>query len=307
MKKYFSILMCVATILTACVPVKAPQAIPTATLVSPTPAQQSTLTATLSSTSTPLPTLTATLLPTLTPLPTLPAAEAKSQVVELLKTNKGCKLPCFWGIIPGLTSWDETKNFLDSFSSQSETLNFTKSPGFFGDFYFTHDGKAIVDLHLSMVVKNNLIQEISVMDFDVPSYHLAGFLSNNGTPDQVWLRTYSQVSYGGGDVVPFLIYLFYKDAQMIIAYGYGQGTVSGDQIQGCIDGSPSLYIWSLDRPLTFQEAGKLGGYLQPNDKVLEISDATQGKMDANKFFETFKEPSVVPCFQTPKNLWPLGN
>jgi len=299
MKTFLRVSMCIVTLLTACVSIPLPEATRTSIPILPTRTSLP-----LVSTATMLP---PTIIPsTLTPLPTLPADQAKARVAELLKTNKGCKLPCFWGIIPGHTSWDETKNFLETFSSQSETLNFTKTPGFFGDFYFTQDDNVPVILHLSMTVKNSLIQEVSVMDFDSPSFHLAEFLANNGAPDQVWLLTYSQVSYGGGAVVPFLVYLFYKDLQMIVAYGYGQGTLSNDQIEGCVDGSPSLYMWSLGKPLTFQDASKLGGYSQPTDKLLEISDATQGKMNANKFFEIFKNPGVEPCFQTPQNLWPLG-
>jgi len=296
---YVFLFMIITLTVTSCentVTTQAPTKIATPTFI---PIPPSTYTPTSSPTPTTLPL-------TFTPLPTLEPKEALAKVRELLKTNKGCKLPCFWGIIPGHTSWDEAKDFLETFSSQSETLNFTKSPGVFSDFYYTQDDNTLVNLHLSMIVKNDLIQEISVMDFDAPTYHLAEFLANNGMPDQIWLLTYKQVSYGGGDVVPFLIYLFYKDAQMIVAYGYGQGTVSSDQIEGCVDGSPSLYMWSLGNPLTFQEASKLGGYSQPTDKLLEISDATQGKMDANKFFETFKESGVEPCFQTPKNLWPFG-
>ena len=60
------------------------------------------------------PTNTPTLIPTLTwtPLPTLSAEAAHAKIKELLKTNGGCELPCWWGIIPGKTAWPEALHFL---------------------------------------------------------------------------------------------------------------------------------------------------------------------------------------------------
>ena len=33
--------------------------------------------------------------------------EMQAYVREMLQTNGGCELPCWWGIIPGKTSWKE--------------------------------------------------------------------------------------------------------------------------------------------------------------------------------------------------------
>ena len=294
MKTFFRVSLYVITMLAACTPLSLLRATNSPKPVLPTRANP------------PL-ALTATLRPpTLTPLPTLLADQAKARVFELLNTNNGCKLPCFWGITSGHTSWSDAKSFLEAFSSRDSMSYFPQSTNFFSNFHFVVSSENAIGLTLKLFVSNDSVRTIQVSDFDTPSYHLTEFLIKNGEPDQVWLLTYSQVSYGGGDVVPFLVYLFYKDAQMIVAYGYGQGTVKGEQITGCIEGSPSLYIWSLDKSLMFQEAGQLGGYLQPNDKFLEISDATRGTLNTEKFYETFKVPGVESCFQTPKNLWP-GN
>jgi len=78
----------------------------------PTPSLTPTLTPTPTSTSTPTPTAT----PTLTPLPTLPLQDAKNLVQELFETNRGCLLPCWWGITPGQTTWGEARQFLEQFA-----------------------------------------------------------------------------------------------------------------------------------------------------------------------------------------------
>ena len=50
---------------------------------------------------TPIPTRTPTATPL--PFPTLESAEMQSFIAEMLSTNGGCELPCWWGITPGET------------------------------------------------------------------------------------------------------------------------------------------------------------------------------------------------------------
>jgi hypothetical protein len=232
-------------------------------------------------------------------------------MVELLKSNKGCKLPCFWGITPKQTSWDDAKSFLETFSDAIHGTDVIDSK-FKESIYFVQNDKTrAINLYLGLAVDHNLVQDVFVSSFDAPSYHLAEFLSSNGAPDQIWLLTFSKFIRErgpgvGADIVPFPVYLFYKDAKMIVAYGEGLGDVKGNQITGCIEGSPSLYMSASDTLLNFQELAELGKYYQPGDTFLEISEATEGKMDAKKFFETFRHPGVKACIQTPKELWPAN-
>jgi hypothetical protein len=44
-----------------------------------------------------------------TPAPTLSLSQFRDKIFNLLSANKDCKLPCWWSITPGDTSWDETK------------------------------------------------------------------------------------------------------------------------------------------------------------------------------------------------------
>lgn len=42
--------------------------------------------------------------------------DIQQRIIELLTNNNGCKLPCFWGITPGSTSWDDARTFLQEFN-----------------------------------------------------------------------------------------------------------------------------------------------------------------------------------------------
>jgi hypothetical protein len=87
------------------------------------PTEIPTLTTTQSpipTTALPISTITLTSEPTLTwtPLPTLSPGEADVLVMDLLENNAGCQLPCWWGIWPGETTWDEAKYYLETFASK---------------------------------------------------------------------------------------------------------------------------------------------------------------------------------------------
>jgi hypothetical protein len=73
-----------------------------------TPALLTPVELTLSPTATPIPTVTRT------PLPTLSPEEREKLLAELLQTNGNCSRPCFWGIIPSTSDFDDSVAFLKS-------------------------------------------------------------------------------------------------------------------------------------------------------------------------------------------------
>ena len=171
--------------------------LPTQIPASPT----STTTRTPTSTPTRVPRPTATSLPTKTATPTkYPTLDAQGRlnfVLQALKTNGGCQLPCWWGITPGKTTWAE---MVDTFAKQGIGFD-TYEPG---------------KLYLSMVTSGNyleptvdvvfsegdgLVQSIGIRTeyyyilaqpkyFDTwHDYALDKVLARYGLPTQVYLQT----------------------------------------------------------------------------------------------------------------------
>ena len=109
------LLFCVALFLVACsnrpttVPLTAPSGTdvvtPTKVIPSTTPIPTCTSTVLPTSTATSSPSPTPTLIPTETPWPALRGEEAQHRAEELIRNNANCTLPCWWGIVPGKTSW----------------------------------------------------------------------------------------------------------------------------------------------------------------------------------------------------------
>lgn len=52
---------------------------------------------------------------TVKPFPTL-LPQVTQQLLEILQTNGNCKLPCFIGIIPGKTTFDQAKSIIEKYS-----------------------------------------------------------------------------------------------------------------------------------------------------------------------------------------------
>jgi len=66
------------------------------------------------------PTLTPAPVPTTTPtpLPTLGPEDREKLLAELLRTNGNCSKPCFWGISPDTSAFDDSVAFLKSLGSK---------------------------------------------------------------------------------------------------------------------------------------------------------------------------------------------
>jgi hypothetical protein len=258
------------------------------------------LTTTLAQSATILATSTFTPLPaTRTPLPTLPLDEAQVMVFELLDTNAGCRLPCWWGITPGVTTLDEALHILTPFTR----LLSIKGP--FDQYYratfripFPEEAGTI---NHTYYIKNNIVEKINVYNWNYATHtYLPEFLSTYGQPDEVWVRTYRPER--GNE--PFEIALFYPSQGILMdTPGGGGGGIEGNIIRNCLRDMnwPFLYLWSPEIEITFKEAEEK--YLDPDaGYFLPLYDATG--MTVAEFYENFKDPNTTACLETPLDLWP---
>lgn len=171
--------------------------LPTQVPASPT----STTTRTPTSTQTRLPRPTATPLPTKTATPTkYPTLDSQGRlnfVLQAMKTNMGCELPCWWGITPGKTTWTE---MVDSFVKQgvgfSEAERLSLTTRDINDRRQSLD--VIVDVNFQ--AENGVISAIDIelepshwlAKAEYPSvlerYTLQTALTEHGVPSQAYLN-----------------------------------------------------------------------------------------------------------------------
>jgi hypothetical protein len=238
------------------------------------------------------------------PEPTLTTDESKRLVRDLLENNAGCRLPCWWGIKPGETTWVEARQLLEKvslFISKSELK---------GSFYvdlqvqlpYPHTLQKYME-H-SYYVENGIVEYIDVFNYDLaPNYSLPNFLKSYGQPYEVWIRTYPKADWG--IIQHFIIDVFYEELGILAEYSTSDPMkeVQGN-IQNCLVpemDSPFFDLWSPEsQKLSFQEAKKfIDTRSLPEPKPL--LEATG--MDVKTFYETFQNSETDVCLETPKRLW----
>src|ERR1043165_3960884 len=103
MKKFYPIIFVLISLIVCAAPTDSGGEIPTVTM---TPLMRPTEDITASPSPTPNP-------PRLTsmpsPLPTLLPKEKENYLLDVVKTNGNCKLPCFLGIQPGISVWEDIR------------------------------------------------------------------------------------------------------------------------------------------------------------------------------------------------------
>lgn len=233
-----------------------------------------------------------------TPLPTLSSDGAREMVKELLENNAGCRLPCWWGIIPGKTRWTDARSFLESFALYVGETGGVRVPlpTSYSDANYLEHG---------YFIRNGIVEYIRVFNFNLaPNYYLPKFLETYGVPEEIYIRTFAQEEMG---IQNFTVDLFYQNFGVLIEYSTGEPLREiDDKLQNCLIktmNSPFIFLWSPDvLKLSFQDA---------KQKFLDITNLPEPKplleatgMNVDTFYETFKDPDTNGCLETPKELWP---
>jgi hypothetical protein len=240
----------------------------------------------------------------MTPLPTLSPEAAEQYVEDLFETNRGCLFPCWWGFIPGNTTWVNAKHFLAQFAEFNNLVDQTK-PEFAMD-VLVPVPKELSHIPLEQIyqVEEGVINTIEAQVVYSGSYTLSTFLETYGQPGEVWLSTYS-TEYPAG-VLPFLAALFYPDRGILAIYGPLQADIVGEVVRACNwDNPPSMFgLWSPDQEMSFIDAAR-HFRLNPDEPgflLLPLEEATN--IDTQTFYEIFMASGNSECLETPIDIWP---
>lgn len=224
--------------------------------------------------------------------------EPKERTLELLQGNNDCKLPCWWGIIPGETQQNTAVNILRPFSiistekSSDWLVYFVRSPI---DSVYSDIG----EVRMTIAIQNRIVREMEIYGFNEESYTLSSILNDYGTPDGIYISTYES-DYGlPVGIVPFTLAMYYKEIGIMATFST-RANVSESIIFACIDKSPSFYLWSpQDRDLS---VGYITEWEREKIKYLNIEQSTN--FDVESFYTTFRNNNSPVCIETPINLWP---
>ncbi len=245
--------------------------------------------------------------PTITLMPTLPAAEAEAKVLELLRDNGDCRLPCFWGFTPGQTSVQTFKSVRHTLGGSTITiprddmwLEITVLGG------SRNDQSDVVDgMKVSMTVYRKLENESREV-FDSPLYAqyfqyytLPYLLSTYGPPTNAYIFLDVGIADMGLGIDLYLLLLEYVESgwgailTMPLLWQDEARTVA----LGCpAQASTQLRLWAPGDTKMANEYGFGNGA----GNSYTIEEATS--LTLEEFYQQFKDPTNTRCLETPVNI-----
>lgn len=308
MPRYLFFFWCVITllILCGCEKPQAPTIAPTNTLyfiktptwtITSSPSPVPSFTPTPSITPTPTVTLTPTITATPKPLPIPGNLSPKDFFLYLVQTNGGCELPCWWGIIPGSTTWDQVQELVSYFPHKIEYRKGARD--YVIQISIDDWDPIIIGI---MLDKRNTVYQIGI-DPSVTSYRfgLNQLLRYNGSPSKVYIDTHKSapgLSHGFMSLV-----LFYEHEHFYVIYN-ANAYPQDNQIQACFEGGPYVKIFSDEQNNTDEEIlqwffgptpEEFPAYTLPAEKALG--------MTPEEFYIQHKNTGDN-CVVTPLEIWP---
>jgi hypothetical protein len=179
-----------------------------------------------------------------------------SKRIRSLFSQPICYLPCWWGIVPGQTSWEDA---YDLFNYLGLPLR-TRKP----NVYTMHEVKigdtnTIYGIQIQIYEKDNVVDYISVRSYLTPAdfvnmyraYEPKEVLETLGTPS----RIYVFASLLGN--TSYELDLFYDEIGLFISYGGSTHKVSGTEIEICPD-------------FSYEGIRGMGIYMQANHMIETI-------------------------------------
>lgn len=232
----------------------------------------------------PTPTSRPTPIPTLhhTPRPTLTTTEKYSYVQEMLGTNAGCELPCWWGIIPGESDLQDANDRL--------LYNIYQFPQDLGGY----------EVFFSLSEESDLVQSLNVEGYCFPDncgpfardwarYSLDQVLSRYGTPSQVRITLALPIDSGGPTY--YELYILYDNLGVGIHYK-GPAVRQAELLHTCFSFS-HITLW-LQSP---ESSTSLEQTVGPEEWFFHVPLEEATGMDIEEFYETFQHTGA--CLEAP--------
>ena len=263
----------------------------------------------------------------LTPISTpLPKESAIQEYLELLRTNRDCHLPCFWGITPGINTSQFTADSIHTLENISLASSYNAEGGYTSLEYFEGEYTLAVNIGFSTFSSNGFIvngmyitiRELKGYDpyfghrFDskpfneiVFPYSLSGVLYDLGKPASIQIKASNIQNVNQELEYKFL--LLYPDNGVLVQY-----TIPLQIEDKFVIGCPSDAHIDL-KLMPAGDSNQFGLLLagsewegfwplpeKPKGKWLPIDQATD--MNIDEFYELFlNNPDA--CISTPAELW----
>jgi hypothetical protein len=208
---------------------------------------------------------------------------ARENLRYFLQTNGNCKFPCFWGIQPDHTSYDELYGLFQQLGESGSDTSVDNHLYVSSVFRFEERGGLYVDFQADVqedVVKNMVttfdgLWRDDVFPQDWSAYAISEILSTYGSPDSV--EIFLDIP---NNTLAFGIRLRYEDLNTSILYS-GRSLIDANNLDASnaiicpVENISSIKLHIGEQPFNYEPNG------------VELSDATN--LDTQAFYELFTE------------------
>lgn len=254
---------------------------------------------------TPSPTVKPTSRPTLSP------EDAHQLLLDLFENNGGCRFPCWFGLTPGHSTYSETKEFVETFSTMTAYRNTSSYQEYLFEFRSPpseeNDGRLWGKLH----GENPDLLTYVWYEAPLSNFPLNNILSQYGPPDEIRL---SALGYymGLSNLGTFWIVLYYKEQGILVEY---EGNMEKAKVLDICFPYEKLrpyvriLLWDPDKNYSFKEAGNLMKLqIKPENSIDEdyrpINELSD--LDVPSFYERYRvAENRGICFGVPDRDWPV--
>lgn len=238
------------------------------------------------------------------------AQQDQDKINELLMTNAGCDLPCWWGITPGLTTLAEVDKLMKemgAFGSVLEGQEFRLPDGLITRYVGFDRFHSSERIDIGFGAKNTIIQSIKI-ERDVTireekisriywnAYSLKRIFEKYGKPDRVWVKNFPSIR--DSPTSDIMMFVFYDKLKFLIVYSMSVKTANPMLIcpnfeDGQI-GRFNLYILAPSQNITLE---KYAGFaFDMEEYMLPIEEASG--LSTQKLYEFLL--SGNGCFEIPR-------
>jgi hypothetical protein len=234
---------------------------------------------------------------TFTSLPTLSPDDAMEFVTEMIQTNGGCELPCWWGIIPGESHWSDARRFLEPIALEIDD-NYPS----FGQHMVIYPHPVFGSTYTLFYVKDGIINLMDVIE----TIGIQSSLQRFGIPDEVWVFSTGNIQgHAEQDLA-----LFYPSKGILIyfATSVNPGWTSTNVLQFCSEGFSDtsghalsrFSLWSQGNFTTFNYFTPYLPKLEPPSRYARINEVSS--LDEESFYDLFST-NMDACFETANDIW----
>jgi hypothetical protein len=213
-----------------------------------------------------------------------------------LDNNGNCQLPCWWGILPGKTTWQDADAFLSPIATNIyESTKNDSDPRYFEAFFpapYPFEG----EFRQGYLIENDVVKWIEILPQNFSKYSLPKeLLREFGNPEMIFL---------GGSVdqhQSFQLILYYPSRGIMAMYvSKLQPANYQEQVEICFTevDYTDMFLWDPAESFSETMDYALRPYEYPFYDIETVTTLTID--DFSKLFTNSDEPD---CFLSPSSFW----